>query len=70
MEKITAFTSKLDNILESQQHCKASAITKFTEFRHIHQKFTGKFKQLLEPDVRMFCKDIKNLKKQLLEEIG
>jgi hypothetical protein len=70
IEKVTAFKSKLDNLLKSQQHWKASAITKFTEFRHIHQKFTGKFKQLLEPDVCMFCKDIKMFKKQLLEEIS
>lgn len=70
IEKITAFKSALDNIIKSQQHWKASAITKFTEFRHIHQKFTDKFKLLLEPEVRMFCKDIKKLKKQFLEEIG
>ena len=69
-EKIAVFKTRLDTILKSQQHRKERAIMKFTEFRHIHQKITGRFKQLLEQDVHVFCKDIKNVKKQLLEELA
>ncbi len=68
--KIADFKTKFDTILKSHHQRKEGAITKINEFRHIHQKITSKFKQLLEQDVLLFCKDIKNLKKQLLDELG
>ena len=67
-EKIADFKIKLENILKIQQHRKERAITKFKEFQHIHDRITSKFKQLLELDVHVFCKEIKNVKKELTEE--
>lgn len=68
-EKIAAFKSMLDNTLVEQQLSKECAITKFKEFQHLHKKITSKFKQLLDQDNIIFCRDIKNIKKQLFEEL-
>lgn len=68
-EKITDFKARLDSIIRTQQQRKDSAIKKFTEFQHIHQKITSRFRQLLDQDNKVFCKDIKILKKQVLEEL-
>ncbi len=68
-EKIAMFKTMLDNTLIEQQLCKECAITKFKEFQHLHKKITIKFKQLLDQDNIVFCRDIKNIKKQLFEEL-
>jgi hypothetical protein len=68
-EKITAFKLHLETILKNQQDRKEGAINKFFEFQNIHKKLTTNFQQLLNQDVHIFCKDIKNIKKHLLEEL-
>ncbi len=68
-EKIAAFKLQLDTILKDQQNRKESAINKFSEFQNIHKKLTTNFQHLLKKDVHVFCKDIKNIKKHLLEEL-
>jgi hypothetical protein len=68
-EKITAFKLHLETILKNQQDRKEGAINKFSEFQNIHKKLTTNFQQLLNQDVHIFCKDIKNIKKHLLEKL-
>ena len=68
-EKITAFKLNLETILKNQQNRKEGAINKLFEFQNIHKKLTTNFKQLLNQDVHNFCKEIKNIKKHLLEEL-
>lgn len=68
-EKIEEFKLGLETILKTQQHRKERAIGKFLEFQGIHKKITHNFQQLLDQDVPVFCNDIKNVKKHLLEEL-
>ena len=68
-DKIAAFKARLDNTLKEQQNSKECAIAKLMEFQHLHKKITSKFKQLLAQDNIVFCRDIKNIKKQLFEEL-
>jgi len=68
-EKITAFKLNLETILKNQQNRKEGAINKLFEFQNIHKKLTTNFQQLLNQDVHIFCKDIKNIKKHLLEKL-
>jgi len=68
-EKIEEFKLELETILKAQQHRKEQAIAKFLEFQNINKKITNNFQQLLDQDVQIFCKDIKNVKKHLLEEL-
>jgi len=68
-EKIEEFKLELETILKAQQHRKECAIAKFREFQNINKKITHNFQQFLNQDVQVFCKDIKNVKKHLLEEL-
>lgn len=68
-KKIEEFKLELETILKAQQHRKEQAIAKFLEFQNINKKITNNFQQLLDQDVQIFCKDIKNVKKHLLEEL-
>ncbi len=68
-EKIAAFKLHLETILNNQQHRKEGAINKFIDFQNIHKKLTTNIQQLLNQDVHVFCKDIKKIKKRLLEEL-
>jgi len=68
-QKIASFKLQLETILKNQQDRKEGAINKFFEFQNIHKKLTTNFQQLLNQDVHIFCKDIKNIKKHLLEEL-
>ena len=68
-EKISTFKHQLGTILKDQQTRKDGAIKKFLEFQGINKKLTTNFQQLLNQDVHIFCKDIKNIKKHLLEEL-
>jgi hypothetical protein len=69
IEKIEAFKLGLENILKTQQNRKERAITKFMEFQQLHKKITCNFQQLIDQDVSLLCKDIKKVKKHLLEEL-
>lgn len=68
-KKIEEFKLELETILKAQQHRKEQAIAKFLEFQNINKKITNNFQQLLDQDIQIFCKDIKNVKKHLLEEL-
>jgi hypothetical protein len=68
-EKIEAFKLEMETILKAQQYRKECAIAKFLEFQNINKKITRNFQQLLDQDVHLLCKDIKNIKKHLLEEL-
>jgi len=68
-EKIEKFKLELETILKAQQQRKEHAIAKFMEFQDIHKKITYNFQQLINQDTHVFCKDLKNVKKHLLEEI-
>ena len=68
-KKIEEFKLELETILKAQQQRKEQAIAKFLEFQNINKKITNNFQQLLDQDVQIFCKDIKNVKKHLLEEL-
>lgn len=68
-EKIKEFKRELDSILNSQHRRKEKAITKFLEFQEIHKKITDKLQKLIDQDLPVSCKDIKNVKKHLLEEL-
>jgi hypothetical protein len=68
-ENISAFKQQLEAILKDQQIRKENAINKFSEFQIIHKKLTYNIRQLLNQDIHIFCKDIKNIKKHLLEEL-
>jgi len=68
-KKIEEFKLELETILKAQQHRKECAIAKFREFQNINKKITHNFQQFLDQDVQVFCKDIKNVKKHLLEEL-
>jgi len=67
--KIEEFKAKLDITLKAQQQHKKQAITKFLEFQKIHKIIINNFKKLIDKDVHIFCKDIKNVKKHLIEEL-
>ncbi len=64
--KIEAYRAGLEPILKMLQLRKECAISKFIVFQEFHKKVASNFHQLLDPDMQAFCKDIKNLKKQLL----
>jgi hypothetical protein len=68
-EKIEAFKLGLETILKAQQQRKEHAISKFLEFQDIHKKIITNFQQLLDQNVSLLCKDIKKVKKHLLEEL-
>ena len=68
-KKIEEFKLELETILKAQQQRKEQAIAKFLEFQNINKKITNNFQQLLDQDIQIFCKDIKNVKKHLLEEL-
>lgn len=68
-KKIEAFKLGLESILKAQQNRKERAITKFIEFQDVHKKITNNFQQLLDQDVSLFCKNIKKVKKHILEEL-
>ncbi len=68
-EKIDEFKLGLETILSSQQDRKDGAIEKFLEYQNIHQKIIRDFQVLLEQDIRTKCKDIKKVKKILLEQL-
>jgi hypothetical protein len=68
-EKIEKFKLELETILKAQQQRKELALSKFLEFQQLHKKITLNFHQLINQDTHVFCKDIKNVKKHLLEEI-
>lgn len=67
-EKIEKFKVSLDSILKAQQQRKDQTIAKFQEFQNIHKKITGHFRHLLDQNVNILFKDIKNVKKHLIEE--
>jgi hypothetical protein len=67
--KIEDFKIQLETILKTQQSRKNRAIAKFLEFQNIHKTITSNFQELINQDIHLFCKDIKNVKKHLLEEI-
>ena len=69
-EKIEVFKKELETILKTQQQRKEQAIAKFLEFQQIHKKITFNFQQLLDQDNSVLCKDIKKVKKHLLEELS
>jgi hypothetical protein len=68
-ENIKNFKLELENILKAQQERKEHAVLKFLEFQGIHEKITHSFNELINQDTHVFCKDLKNVKKHLLEEI-
>jgi alpha-mannosidase len=68
-EKIREFRSELETILQAQQHRKELAIKTFLEFQNTHQRITVHFHKLLDEDAHLLCKDIKNVKKHILEEL-
>ena len=68
-ENIKNFKLELENILKAQQERKEHAVHKFLEFQGIHEKITHSFNELINQDTHVFCKDLKNVKKHLLEEI-
>jgi uncharacterized coiled-coil protein SlyX len=68
-ENIKNFKLELETILKVQQEKKEYAIIKFLELQEIHQKITHSFNELINQDSHVFCKDLKNVKKHLLEEI-
>jgi hypothetical protein len=68
-EKIEEFKFGLEAILKTQQRRKECTIAKFLEYQNIHKKITHDFQALLDQDVRTNCKDIKKVKRHLLEEL-
>ncbi len=68
-QKIASFKLQLETILKDQQNRKEGAINKFFEFQNFHKKITTNFQHLLKQDAHILCRDIKNIKKHLLEEL-
>jgi len=68
-ENIKNFKLELETILKAQQEKKEHAIIKFLELQDIHKKITHSFNELINQDTHVFCKDLKSVKKYLLEEI-
>lgn len=68
-EKIDDFKLGLETILSSQQDRKNGVIVKFLEYQNMHQNITRDFQVLLDQDINIKCKDIKKVKKILLEKL-
>jgi 23S rRNA pseudoU1915 N3-methylase RlmH len=68
-ENIKNFKIEIETILKSQQDKKEEATIKFLELQDIHEKISNSFNGLINQDTHVFCKDLKNVKKYLLEEI-
>ncbi len=66
---IEEFKKELEHIIVTQQQRKNLVISKFLEFQNIHNKIIESFKMILEKDDSTCCKDIKKIKKYILEEI-
>ncbi len=67
-EKIKTFKQELEHILQVQKERKDLVEKKLLDFQTIHNNITKSFKMLLEKGVQVFCKDIKNVKKNVLKE--
>jgi len=68
-EKIDDFKLGLETILYGQQHRKECAVAKFLEYQDIHKKITRYLQALLDQDVHVSFKDIKKVKRHLLEKL-
>jgi uncharacterized coiled-coil protein SlyX len=66
---IKNFKIEIKTILKAQQEKKEEATIKFLELQDIHEKISNSFNGLINQDTHVFCKDLKNVKKYLLEEI-
>jgi len=66
---LAEFKKELNNIVVNQQGQKELAISKLLEFQNIHHIVTGHFKNLLESGDPINCKNLKKIKKNILEVI-
>ncbi|MEI6456080.1 MAG: hypothetical protein WCO93_07310 [bacterium] len=68
--KIEAFKAELEKTMNTQHIKKELAKAKLLEFQDIHRKITDHLRMLLDAEAHTItCKDIKKIKKQILEEI-
>lgn len=68
-EMIGEFKNELENIMATQQRGKDMVISNFIKFQNMHNRLTLYLKQMLDKQNAVMCKDIKEIKMALLNEI-